>query len=281
MIGALGGVGGVLIVKLTDISEIHPAALVTLKLYVPGARFGRTVPAPVPAIEPGFSIQTPVAGNPLIATLPVVAVHDAGWVIVLITGAEGAAGAGSITTVVDGNEIHPASVVTKKLYVPGFRNDMVAVVPVPVIPPGLIVQVPVAGRPVSTTLPVGFVHEAGCVTVPTTGGSGPEGAAIMTTRVDVKDIHPAALVTEKSYVPGSRSVIVAVVPVPAIAPGLMVQTPVAGRPVSTTVPVEAAHDEGWVIEPTIGAAGAEGGGFMTISADACEIQPGAPVTLKL
>ena len=46
---------------------------------------------------------------------------------------------------------------------------MVVLVPVPVIAPGLIVQVPVAGSPVSTTLPVVAAHEAGWVIVPTTG----------------------------------------------------------------------------------------------------------------
>jgi hypothetical protein len=37
----------------------------------------------------------------------------------------------------------------------------VVVVPVPAIDPGLIVQVPVAGRPFNTTLPVGAEHEVG------------------------------------------------------------------------------------------------------------------------
>jgi len=72
----------------------------------------RVVVAPVPAIDPGLSVHTPVAGNPLITTLPVDAEHDAGWVIVPITGAEGADGAGSIVTFAAGSETHPASVVT-------------------------------------------------------------------------------------------------------------------------------------------------------------------------
>jgi hypothetical protein len=38
---------------------------------------------------------------------------------------------------------------------------MVVLVPFPVIPPGLIVQVPVAGRPDNTTLPVAAEHEEG------------------------------------------------------------------------------------------------------------------------
>jgi len=45
-------------------------------------------------------------------------------------------------------------------------------------------------------------------------------------------------------VPGARFVRVVVVPVPAIAPGLMVHVPVAGRPFSTTLPVGAAHEAG-------------------------------------
>ena len=74
---------------------------------------------------------------------------------------------------------------------------------------------------------------------------------------------------------------VALVPVPAIAPGLIVQTPVAGRPFNTTVPVDAAHEEGWVIVPTIGAVGATGGALITTSADGFDIHPAEAVTLKL
>jgi hypothetical protein len=54
---------------------------------------------------------------------------------------------------------------------------MVVPVPVPevVIPPGFLVnvQVPVAGKPLKTTLPVGVVH-VGCVTVPRIGAEGIE-----------------------------------------------------------------------------------------------------------
>jgi hypothetical protein len=49
-------------------------------------------------------------------------------------------------------------------------------------------------------------------------------------------------------------VIVVLVPVPAIEPGLIVQVPVAGNPLSTTPPVGAVHEEGWVIVPGMGAA---------------------------
>jgi len=74
---------------------------------------------------------------------------------------------------------------------------IVVVVPVPVIPPGLIVHVPVAGRPLNTTLPVVAVHEEGWVIVPTIGAVGADGATCMITSADARDIHPASLVTLK------------------------------------------------------------------------------------
>jgi hypothetical protein len=59
-----------------------------------------------------------------------------------------------------------------------------------------MVQVPVAGSPFSTTLPVGIAHEAGCVIVPIVGDN-IAGASFITTSVEGRDIHPAALVTLK------------------------------------------------------------------------------------
>jgi hypothetical protein len=67
---------------------------------------------PVPAIDPGLSVHTPVAGSPVITTLPVEEEHEAGWVIAPITGAEGDEGAGLISTMEDATDIHPASLVT-------------------------------------------------------------------------------------------------------------------------------------------------------------------------
>ena len=78
---------------------------------------------------------------------------------------------------------------------PGARFVRVVVAPVPAIDPGLIVHVPVAGRPFNTTLPVGAAHEEGCVIVPITGAVGATGAAFITTVADASDIHPASLVT--------------------------------------------------------------------------------------
>jgi hypothetical protein len=82
-------------------------------------------------------------------------------------------------------------------------------------------------------------------------------------------------------VPGLRFKIVTVVPVPDIAPGLIVQIPDAGRPFNTTDPVVAIQEEGCVIVPIIGAVGATGAGLITTVADSTEIHPASLVTLKL
>jgi hypothetical protein len=58
-----------------------------------------------------------------------------------------------IITLPDAGEIHPAELVTVKLYVPAFKPDIVVLTVEPGIAPGLIVQVPV-GSPLKTTLPV-------------------------------------------------------------------------------------------------------------------------------
>jgi len=79
--------------------------------------------------------------------------------------------------------------------VPGLRFVSVVVVPVPAIDPGLIVHVPVAGKPFNTTLPVGAAHDEGWVIVPIIGADGATGAALITTVADASDIHPASLVT--------------------------------------------------------------------------------------
>jgi hypothetical protein len=184
------------IITSVDARDIHPAALVTLKLYVPGLRFEIVTLVPVPAIAPGLITQVPVSGRPVKTTLPVVAIHEDGWVIVPTIGAVGADGAGLITTLADSTDIQPATLVTLKLYVPGARLLRVVLVPVPAIDPGLIVHVPVAGRPLSITLPEGSAHEEGCVIVPTTGADGAVGAALITTVADASDIHPASLVTK-------------------------------------------------------------------------------------
>ena len=72
---------------------------------------------------------------------------------------------------------------------------MLVLLPEPAIEPGLITHTPVAGRPFSTTLPVGELHEAGCVMVPTAGAVGAAGAGLITISWVACETHPAALVT--------------------------------------------------------------------------------------
>ena len=63
----------------------------------------------------------------------------------------------------------------------------------PVIPPGLMVQLP-DGNPLNTTLPVA-VAQVGCVIVPTVGVLGVAGCAFITTFADALEIHPTEFVT--------------------------------------------------------------------------------------
>ena len=105
----------------------------------------------------------------------------------------GGVGCALMTTLADANEVHPTALVTVKLYVPGASPDMVVLDPVPAIAPGLIVHIPVAGRPFNITLPVVAVHEAGCVIVPTSGAVGAAGGSFITTSADAFDIHPGSL----------------------------------------------------------------------------------------
>ena len=62
----------------------------------------------------------------------------------------------------------------------------------------------------------------------------------MTMLADAGEVHPPLLVTVKLYVPAANGNIVVVTPVPAIAPGLIVQFP-AGKPLRITLPVARAH----------------------------------------
>jgi hypothetical protein len=167
-VGAGGVEGWTLMTKFDDAGEIHPAASVTVKLYVPATSPDMFVLEPVPLIAPGLTVQLP-AGNPLSMTLPVAKAH-VGCIIVPKVGAEGGPGIGLITTFAEAEEEQPAALVTMKLYVPGVSPVTVVLEPVPVITPGLIVQLP-AGKLFRTTLPVGVRH-VGCVVVPIDGTEG-------------------------------------------------------------------------------------------------------------
>jgi hypothetical protein len=115
--------------------------------------------------------------------LPVATVH-VGGVIVPGTGAAGTPGDAFIVTGDDAPETHPEEFVTVKVYVPCDRFVIVVLAPEPgeVTEPGdmVTVQLPVIGKPFSTTLPPGTAHD-GCVTVPITGADGVGGWVLITT----------------------------------------------------------------------------------------------------
>ena len=107
--------------------------------------------------------------------------------------AAGGAGCVLMTTLTDPGEVHPAELVTVKLYVPATSPDTFAVAPEPAIAPGLIVQFP-AGRLNNAALPVPTAH-VGWVTVPTIGAVGVTGCALITILAVAGEVHPSELVT--------------------------------------------------------------------------------------
>ena len=80
------------------------------------------------------------------------------------------------------------------------KAETVVVAPVPVLltAPGLrvSVQVPLAGKPLKATLPVG-VAQVGGVIVPTIGAEGVAGWGLITMLLEAAETQPAALVTVK------------------------------------------------------------------------------------
>jgi hypothetical protein len=167
--------------------------------------------------------------------------------------------------------------------VPEFSSEIVVLVPVPVLSPGLMVHVPVAGNPLNTTLPVATV-QVGCVMTLKIGAAGVEGCGLITTLAEDGEIHPAALVTVKLYVFAASPVTVILVPVPVVVmlPGFLVRVhvPEEGRPLRATLPV-ATSQAGWVLVPTTGAAGAEGIALITTLPVAGETHADASVTVKV
>jgi len=125
-------------------------------------------------------------------------------------GAAGAPGNALITTPDDADDVHPVSLVTVKLYVPGISPVMVVVAPIPVIVPGLTVQLP-AGKPFNITLPVATAH-VGCVIVPIVGDAlifkvnmavaaahgEPSGLSVVTVIITIFPSSPAAGVYVKA-----------------------------------------------------------------------------------
>jgi hypothetical protein len=190
-----------MIFTFNDDADIHPAALVTVKEYVPEARPETVVfvPDPVVVTSPGLrvNIQLPDDGNELNATLPV-ATEQVGWLMVPITGAFGVTGCGIISAPADDGDVQPSALVTVKVYVPEAIPEIVVPVPFPVvvIPPGVrvIVQSPVDGNPVNATLPVATEH-VGWVIAPKTGTVGVAGWTGISILSESAETHPAALVT--------------------------------------------------------------------------------------
>jgi len=246
------------------------------------------VPVPVVVAPPGFwvSVQLPVAGNPVNVTLPVVRSH-VGAVTGPTCGGSGAPDAAGITTSEDGPEEQAASLVTVNVNVPADNPEMMVDAPLPVVvgPSGfwVSVQLPVAGNPVSVTLPV-EMEQVGCVGVPVIGAAGVPGAGLIITFPDTGDVHPAALVTVNVYVPAGIPEIVVEVPDPVVVtpPGfwVSVQLPAAGNPVSVTLPVARSH-VGAVIGPTCGATGAPGAAGITTFSEGPDEQFVTSVTLNV
>jgi len=110
-----------------------------------------------------------------------------------IWGASGVPGFGTITTLTDANEVHPAELVTVKVCVPGNKPGIIIPDPDPVMDPGLMVQFP-DGKPPSSTLPVA-ISQVGWVIVTTTGAEGAPGCVLITILADAAEVHPEALVT--------------------------------------------------------------------------------------
>ena len=77
---------------------------------------------------------------------------------------------------------------------PAVKFEIEVVVPVPVMFPGFIVQVPVEGKPLISMVPVALL-QSGCEFTLVKGADGVEGEAVITTLTDADEIHPSELVT--------------------------------------------------------------------------------------
>jgi hypothetical protein len=157
---------------------------------------------------------------------------------------------------------------------------MTVLVPLPVILPGLIVHVPVDGKPLSAILPVAML-QVGCVMVDTEGVVGGLGTGSMTIlAVVVADVQPAAFVTEKLYVPAAKpeTVVLTVEPVEVIPFGNRVSDhDPDGKPLSVILPV-GIKQVGWTTVPTKGVLGLMGAALIVTTLVGGDVQPAAFVT---
>ena len=118
-----------------------------------------TVVFPKVITLPGLRIKVQVPdGRELNTTLPVATVQ-VGCVGVPGWGGVGVPGCVFMTALRDAGDVQLVEFDTVKVYVPGIMPEIVVLGPVPefVNPPGVrvIVQLPVPGKPVRGTLPVG------------------------------------------------------------------------------------------------------------------------------
>jgi hypothetical protein len=243
-------------------------------------------PVPVDVVPLGLrvNVQLPVVGKPLNTTLPVTTVQ-VGCVTAPTEGAVGKPVTALKTTLAETEEVQPSALVTVKVCEPNGMLVRVVVTPVPVVvaPLGLRVNVhvPVAGKPLRTTLPEG-ARQVACMTVPIEGTVGVVGAALMTIFMEGDDVQPAELVTVKVYVPAAKLENVVLTPVPVVVTlsGLRVNVhvPVAGKPMSVRL-FDVVEQVGCVSVPTEGAVGAPDATLTVTLREAADIQPSALVTV--
>lgn len=119
--GAFGDPGAGLITAEADAPEVQLDELVTVKVYAFAAKPLTVTVGPVPVIvvPPGsaFTVQFPVEGKPLKATLPVGTAQVVGCLMVPIIGVGGGDESTkmALTPVI---EVQPLTVICKLLYVP-------------------------------------------------------------------------------------------------------------------------------------------------------------------
>jgi len=182
---------------------VHPEEFLTVMVWLPLAMPVNAVPVCQGLPSMLYSRSAPIGLVTVTTAFP-----DPREQSAVCTGLSGDAGCASITTLADAGEVHPVALVTLKLYVPAIKSDIVKLVPVPAIAPGLIIQLP-DGKSFNTTLPVA-VAQVGCVMVPTTGAGGADGSlSVAFTPVAV--VHPLAVTSKLLYVPAG-AVMVAVPP---------------------------------------------------------------------
>jgi hypothetical protein len=120
--------------------------------------------------------------------------------------------------------------------------------------------------------------------IPITGADGEDGTVRITASADAVDMQPAELATVNLKVPEGRAETIVLIPLPVVVmlPGVLVnvQVPVEGSPLNWTLPLAAEHDVG-VTDPTIGADGVTGCGFMTTLPDEAEEQLLETVTVNV